>query len=114
METTDAIVTKLHNIVFPKLDEDKYKSIAVGFEEKWNFPNCIGAIDGKHVAIQTPPRSGSEFFNYKKHSSVVLMAICDHNYSFMMCDIGGAGRQSDGGIFRNSEFGKKFYSNSLP
>lgn len=30
-----------------------------------------------------------------------------------MCDIGAAGRQSDGGIFRNSEFGKKFYSERL-
>ena len=27
----------------------KWKSIADEFYERWNFPNCIGAIDGKHV-----------------------------------------------------------------
>lgn len=32
--------------------EEQWKSIADGFEMKWNFPNCIGAIDGKHIRIQ--------------------------------------------------------------
>lgn len=113
-ETTQAIVAALANIVFPKITKEKLISIADEFEYKWNFPNCIGAIDGKHVAIQAPAKSGSEFFNYKKSSSIVLMAICDANYSFIMCDVGAAGRQSDGGIWRNSEFGKKFYGNLLP
>ena len=112
-ETTDAIVKNLKEIVFPKLNMETYKTIAHGFQSRWNFPNCIGAIDGKHIAIQAPPNSGSEFFNYKKHSSIVLMAICDHNYRFIMCNIGVAGRQSDGEIFRNCEFGKKIYANTL-
>ena len=92
---------------------ETYKTIANGFESRWDFPNCIGAIDGKHVAIQAPPKSGSEFFNYKKTSSIVLMAICDHNYKFIMCDAGAVGRQSDGGVFRKSDFGQKFYANTL-
>lgn len=112
-ETCDAITKCLKKKVFPILNMETYTNIAQGFECRWNFPNCIGAIDGKHIAIQAPPKSGSEFYNYKKHSSIVLMAICDHNYNFIMCDIGAAGRQSDGGIFRHCEFGKKFYANTL-
>lgn len=51
-ETTIAITNVLKNKVFPKLNVDTFKSIANGFEKKWNYPHCIGAIDGKHVRIQ--------------------------------------------------------------
>ena len=41
---------------FPQTAEE-WKIIAKGYEEKWNFPNCIGAIDGKHIAIVRPNNS---------------------------------------------------------
>ena len=57
-------------IYIPVPSEDKWKSIADEFHERWNFPNCIGAIDGKHVMIQCPFNSGSLFYNYNHISQL--------------------------------------------
>lgn len=75
--------------------------MAQGFKENWNFPNCCGAIDGKHVLIRAPPNCGSEYFNYKGSNSIVLMAIVDHDYCFRYINVGSKGSNSDGGIFQN-------------
>lgn len=51
-ETCDAIWDALKDSVFLKPTEDNWRRIANEFEEKWNFPNCLGAIDGKHIVLQ--------------------------------------------------------------
>nr|CAI5851466.1 unnamed protein product [Callosobruchus analis] len=85
---------------------NEWKKIATEFENKWNFPHCLVAIDGKHILIQSPINSGSEFFNYKHTFSVVMMALVDANYMFTYVDVGCHGRTSDGGEFRNTVLGR--------
>ena len=83
-ETCGAIWDALHDEGYmkPQNSEDEWKQIAKDFEMKWNFPNALGAIDGKHVVIQAPAISGSSFFNYNKQHSIVLMAVCTALYRF--------------------------------
>ncbi|KAK5643399.1 hypothetical protein RI129_007244 [Pyrocoelia pectoralis] len=86
----------------------EWQEIARDFNRLWNYPNCLGAIDGKHVTIEC-----SQFYNYKKTFSCVLMATCDAHYKFTMVDIGAMGVQSDGGIFAASEIGQRLMNGSL-
>lgn len=50
------------------------------FRNKWNFPFCVGAIDGKHVRIKCPWNSGSRHYNYKGYFSVVVLAVVGGDY----------------------------------
>ncbi|XP_062407581.1 radial spoke head protein 3 homolog isoform X1 [Sardina pilchardus] len=103
--TCRAIVQKLLNTYMPKPTEEAWREIAAGFWEKWQFPNCIGAIDGKHITIQAPANSGSQFFNYKNTFSIVLLALVDADSRFRLIQVGDFGRSSDGGVYANSDLG---------
>lgn len=105
-ETMNVIWTVLQPTEMPIPSKKQFKKIAQRFYKIWGFPHCLGAIDGKHVAIRKPGRSGSKFYNYKKFYSVVLQAVVDADYRFIFIDVGGYGRISDGGILKASKFCK--------
>lgn len=92
---------------------EEWKKIAEEFETRWNFPHCLGAVDGKHVRIVPPTGSGSHFYNYKKFHSVVLMACANANYEFIWVESGSNGRVSDGGVLKNTEFYHKLNGGQL-
>ena len=93
--------------------EAEWETIASDFESKWQFPNCIGAIDGKHVALRAPKNSGSAFYNYKHFHSIILLAIVDAHCRFIMFDVGVNGRHSDAGVFANSPLSVALDQNTL-
>ena len=67
---------------------NEWKQIANGMFSQLDFPNRIGALDGKNITIECPANSGADFYNYKKFYSIVLMAMCDARYRFTLVNIG--------------------------
>ncbi|XP_067216735.1 uncharacterized protein [Linepithema humile] len=101
-EVCEEIWTTLKEKVFLQLNETNWHTISDDFNKDWNFPHCIGAIDGKHIVMQAPANSGSCFYNYKGNHSINLLAISDAKYRFIIVDIGAPGRQGDSGVLTNS------------
>lgn len=50
-ETCQAIWDCFHADLLFTPTRDGWLKISYEFQEKWNFPNCIGALDGKHISI---------------------------------------------------------------
>lgn len=97
----------------PEPTEEIWLDIADKYHSRTNFPNCVGAVDGKHIRCINPRMAGSNFFNYKKFFSIVLMAIVDSDLNFIAIDVGAFGKEGDSTVFRDSPLGKKLYSGSL-
>ncbi|XP_052809631.1 uncharacterized protein LOC128238097 [Mya arenaria] len=83
--------------------EDAWWEVAQQLQNKWNFPHCRGALDGKHIAIQKPPKSGTLYYNFKGFFCTVMLALVDAYYKFLWVDVGANGASSDAGIFNRSQ-----------
>lgn len=111
--TCTAIVIALSPLYLRTPNENEWEEICAGYLRDWNFPNCVGAIDGKHVQIQAPPNSGTLYYNYKKIFSIVLLAACDYKYKFTLIDVGSYGSESDGRVFAESNLSTSLRDNTL-
>lgn len=113
IEVTECLWDVLSGRHMPVPSQNDFRRIADDFYKLWNFPNCVGALDGKHIRLRCPSNSGSMFFNYKGYFSIVLQALVDANYRFISIDVGGYGKQSDGGTFKASPLYKKLSEGTL-
>ncbi|KAL0830012.1 hypothetical protein ABMA28_003470 [Loxostege sticticalis] len=90
--------------------KEEWFEISQRFEINANFPNCLGAVDGKHIRIK-PQQSGSMFLNYKYFFFIVLMAVVDFDYNFVFIDVGSYGK--DCAVFKKTQFWKSLIDNTL-
>lgn len=53
-DTCDKLWKCLKSGYMPEKNETTWLRIAAKFAKKTNFPNCLGAVDGKHIKIKKP------------------------------------------------------------
>ena len=113
-EVAEAIVTVyLDEVMKLSVGQQEWREISTVFSKKWNFHNTLGAIDGKHVAIRCPPNAGPTYYNYKQFHSIILMALVDAGYKFIVVDIGANGSCADNRIFEESGLPEVLKINSI-
>ena len=94
-------------------DPEDWKKIEERFRNRWNVPHGVGALDGKHIAIKKPKKSGSEYFNYKGYPFVVFLALVDADYKFLWVNVGASGSSSDAQIFNCSKLERRIENGTL-
>ena len=92
----------------PNTIGEQWVKISQKFKERWNFPNGLGGIDGKHIVLQQPKSSGSHYRNYKGTDSIILLAMVGTEYEFLFDDVGMNGRNSDLGKLVSEQFEEWF------
>ncbi|XP_060774405.1 uncharacterized protein LOC132884567 [Neoarius graeffei] len=78
------------------------QEVVEGFEHRWGFPQCGGAIDGTHIPILAPEDHHADYFNRKGWHSVILQGVVDHRYCFTNINVGWPGSVHDARVLRNS------------
>ncbi|KAJ8910966.1 hypothetical protein NQ315_003659 [Exocentrus adspersus] len=112
-ETCVIIWETLQEDYMPFPNQQQWQQIIEEYTTLWNFPNCFGAIDGKHCQIKCPPNSGTTHFNYLKYYSLGLQAVADANKKFITIEVGSKGSESDGGVFQSSTLYNLLETNRL-
>lgn len=67
-------------IKFPT--EDEKALISEGYERKWQYYDCFGALDGVHIPILAPQENAAEYYCYKSFHSINVLALSDDKYWF--------------------------------
>ena len=112
-ETCEVIWDVLQPMYMPVPTRKTWEETEKGFWQRWNFPNCCGALDGKHCVITCPAKSGTLYYNYKGTYSLNLMALVDWNYKFICIDVGAYGSNADSPVFSMSDFGDRWLDYDL-
>ena len=94
-------------------DPEDWRKTEEKFRNRWNDPHAVGALDGKHIAMTKPKKSGSEYFNYKGYFSLVLLPLVDAEYKFLWVNVEASGSSSDAQIFNRSKLKRKIENGTL-
>ena len=101
-ETCDVIVSVLLPKYIKMPSNERLDAIIDGFETKFGFPNCGGAIDGTHIPVIAPQFYHPDYRNRKGYYSIVAKVVCDHEYQVLNVAAGWPGRVHDVRVLANS------------
>ena len=102
---TKDVCTATVSILLPKYfripSGDNLKDIVEGFEHKWGFLQCAGAVNGTHIPIVSPEECPADYYNRKGWHSVLMQGVVNHLGHFTNVYVGWSGWVHDTRVFAN-------------
>ena len=69
-------------IKLPRRDGEFNESCSLFFE-KHGFPQCLGAINGTHIAIKRPSENSADYISHKGRYFLNIQEVADHKHCFI-------------------------------
>ena len=76
-------------------------------------PQCLGAVDGTHIAIKQPSENSTDCRNRKDRYSLIIQAVAYQKYCFIAVFIKWPGCVNDVRVFSNSSINTKLRNGSI-
>lgn len=93
--------------------EEEWIRISTIFERTTRFPSCLGAACARHIELRKASKADSDYLNERRRPSVLLSAVVDANYEFLVADTCPCGHLSADNP-PNSILERKLRSTKLP
>ena len=94
-------------------NEEEWLLISKEFDDRFSFPNCLGALDCKHITLQSPICSNNLLNGHKQSFNTVLTALVDAKWNFIYVNMRRKGRKNDNISFKNSSLYQGLLKNTM-
>ena len=112
---TKAISNRLANkyIKLPQKEGKVNESCSLFFE-KHGFPQCLGTVNGTHIAIKRPSENSTDYINHKRRYFLNIQAVADHKYCFIDVSVKWSSCVHDARVLSTSCINTKLRNASIP
>ena len=106
IEVSQSVIENLWDVSVEKhwpTTEAEFLEKMIEMESMWQFPCCLGAVDGCHIPIRCysgGKEANKEYHNFKNFYSVVLIGLVDAKCRFIWASCGFPGNSHDSIIFQ--------------
>ena len=76
------------------------------FQDLYQIPYVVGAVDGSHIPIIAPRLHAADYYNRKGFHSLLLQGVVSAKCLFWDFDIGWAGSMHDANLWARTEIGQ--------
>ena len=113
LDTCEAMNDHLMEKYIHVPQNERLREVVNGFNNRWGFPQTVGAIDGTHIPILCPQQSAADYYNRKGYYSVLMQGVVDFRGFFMGVNIGWPGKVHDARVLSNTWFYASANSDTL-